>query len=122
MIWHVLSSGHQKTATKSDTPVDDGAQGKGRKVGGDAHSESSLGADPYSMREGFGILQVSGVVPAFFGYGFFQPPYETIEIDSVVYGLFVAHSKFKWWQVVAELQKGWTRSHTSATALTDHCR
>ena len=73
------------------------------RVGRDAHSESSLGADPYSMREGFGIPQVSRVVPAFFSYGFLQPPQETIEIDSVVYGLFVAHSRFRWKQVVAGL-------------------
>ena len=54
------------------------------------------------MREGFGVFQVSRVIPAFFGYGFFQPPYETVEIDPVVYGLFVAHRKFRWKRVVAE--------------------
>lgn len=42
-------------------------------------------------------------MPAFFSYGFLQPPYETIEVDSVVYGLLVAHSGFRWMQVVAGL-------------------
>jgi hypothetical protein len=55
------------------------------------------------MREGFGIFQVLRVVPAFFGYGLLQPPHKTIEIDSVVYGLFVAHSEFRWERVVTEL-------------------
>lgn len=107
----------KKPPRESDTPVDDSVRGKGgRKVGIDAHPESSLGADPDGIREGFGILQVSRVFPTFFGYGFFQPPYETIKIDSVVYGLFVAHSRFRCKGVVTELRKTRTRSHPSATA------
>jgi hypothetical protein len=81
----------EKPSRKSDTPVDGGIQEKSWKVGRDAYSESSLDGDPYSMREGFGISQVSRVVPAFFGYGFFQLPHETVEIGSVVYWRGTSH-------------------------------
>lgn len=64
-IWHVLSSADQKR------PQNQTINFKGRERGGGAHSEGSLSANPYSVRERFGILKVSRIVPAFFGYRFF---------------------------------------------------
>ena len=75
------------------------------KVGREAHSESSLSANPYGVGEGFGILQAPRILPAFFSYRFLQPPYETVEVDSVVHGLFVTHKGFRWKWVVTGLGK-----------------
>jgi len=53
---------------ESDTPVDSETTGRERETG--AHSESPLSANPHGVGKWFRILQISRIVPAFFGYGF----------------------------------------------------